>query len=118
MVELILAGAEASFDVAETLSVSQLAKGHTEELIPAREGFDLIASVIAIDVSAKMLGVDEIHQLGERVFFGKHSERLAEQLLEKKRAFDSDRSHPQTATGSPTTLTPIKQRVLHTRMVV
>src|SRR5258708_7578182 len=65
-----------------------------------------------------MLRVDEIHQLGERVFFGKHSETLAEQLLGENREFDSDRSHLQTATGTHQTLTPFNKRVAHTRTVV
>jgi len=84
MVELILAGAEAGFDIAETLSISQLAKGHTEELIPAGKGFNLIASAIALDMAAKKLRVNKVHELGERVFFGKHSDRLARTMLGEK----------------------------------
>jgi hypothetical protein len=37
-----------------------------------------------IDLSAELLRMNEIHDLGECVFFGEHSERLADQLLREK----------------------------------
>jgi hypothetical protein len=37
VIELGLMGAQASFDVAKTLAVSQLREGHTEKLIEMRE---------------------------------------------------------------------------------
>lgn len=42
VIELGLMGAQASFDVAQILAVSQLCKGHAEKLIEMRKGFGRI----------------------------------------------------------------------------
>ena len=42
VIELGLMGAQASFDVAKTLAVSQLSEGHAEKLIEMRKGFGWI----------------------------------------------------------------------------
>jgi hypothetical protein len=85
VVELAGAGAETSFDVGQTVSVSHLAKGHAEELVPAREGFDLVVSRVTADAALELLQMDEIHKLRECEFFGEHCRSLARNLLREKR---------------------------------
>ena len=60
-----LLGAQAGFDVAETGAISQLSKSQTEELIPAREIFDVMVAVVAIDAQLKLVGGNELHELSE-----------------------------------------------------
>ena len=63
MVELILARAQAGFYVVQALSVSHLAEGHAEKLVPTGEGFKLIASGIAANTALELLDMNEIHKL-------------------------------------------------------
>ena len=84
VVELILTGTEAGFDVGQTIPISQLTKGHAEKLVPAGEGFDLVVSGIEMDAPLKALGVDMVHKLGEYVFLGKHFRGVARKVLGEK----------------------------------
>jgi hypothetical protein len=45
-----------------------LGEGHAEELIPAREAFDLEVPVVALDALPEFVSRNEIHQLGENGF--------------------------------------------------
>jgi hypothetical protein len=51
------------FDVAKGLSVGQLGKGHGEELIQAREVFDLVLSVVIGHTAAKRTQWQVEHEL-------------------------------------------------------
>ena len=74
----------------------ELAKGHTEKLTPTGEGFYLVIAVITSDTAVKLLGVDEVGELGEHKFSGMHPCILAGNLLGENRLKYSNRSHPLT----------------------
>jgi hypothetical protein len=65
MIELGLLGTETGFDIAETFAVGELSKGQTKELIPAGEIFDVAIALVSIDANLKLVGREEIHELGE-----------------------------------------------------
>ncbi len=65
VVELLLAGAQASFYVRQAIPVSQLAKGHAKKLVPAGKGFDLIETPVAAHTPLELLPVNEVGQLRE-----------------------------------------------------
>ena len=93
MIELILARAQTGFNIAEAFPKGELAKGHAQKLIPAGEGLYLVVSVVASHTAAKLLGMDQISELGEDEFSGMHPESLAKDLLGKNRVKTSNRSH-------------------------
>src|SRR5688572_29383343 len=68
-----IAGAQAGFYISQAISVGQLAKSHAQELVPTRERFNLIVTAVAADATLKLLAVNEVGQLGEGKFVGKHS---------------------------------------------
>lgn len=53
VVELGLMGAKTAFDIAQTLPIRQLGKGHAEELIHARKTFDIPLAAISLDTTGK-----------------------------------------------------------------
>ncbi len=65
MIQLGLLGAQTGFDIAKTFAVRELSKGQTQELIPAREIFDVAIALIAIDANLKLVGREKIHKLRE-----------------------------------------------------
>jgi hypothetical protein len=73
MVELASHGVQAGFDIAETLSVSELSKGHRQVLIPARQLSVMMIAVISGDTLLE-LDVGEVsNQLRENSPAGVHS---------------------------------------------
>jgi len=65
MIKLGLLCTETGFDIAETLAISELSKGQTQELIPAREIFDVAIALVSIDANLKLVCREEIHELRE-----------------------------------------------------
>ena len=65
MIELRLLSAQTGFDVAQTGAIGELSESQTEELVPAREVFDITMTVVAIDAELKLIARDELHQLRE-----------------------------------------------------
>jgi hypothetical protein len=65
VIELGLRYAQARFDVPETFPVSQLCKGHTEELIPTRKGLDLVIAVVSLYAPVKLVRWHKVHQLSK-----------------------------------------------------
>jgi hypothetical protein len=90
----MLARAQTDFDVAQTFTKSKLAESHAQELIPTREGFDLIIALIAADAAAKLLGMYQVKNLRKNKLPDIHSATLAEDLLGKNAQKYSNRSHP------------------------
>ena len=72
VIELILARAQAGFNVPEAFPKGELAKSHAEKLIPAGEAFDFIIALITADAAAELLGVNEVGDLGKNHFSGMH----------------------------------------------
>ena len=93
MIELVLPGTQAYFNITETFSKGELTKSHAKKLIPAAKGFDLIVTFVAPDAAGKLLGMDEVRELGENRFSGIHPENLAGWLLQNPSKL-SNRSHP------------------------
>jgi hypothetical protein len=58
-------GAQVDFDVAQRFAVGQLGEGHGEELVQAREVFDLVFSVVLGHTAAKCAQWQIQHELGE-----------------------------------------------------
>ena len=65
MIELGLLGTKTSFDIAETLAISELSKCQTEELIPAGKIFDLAIALVSIDANLKLVGWEELREFRE-----------------------------------------------------
>lgn len=65
MVELSLQRAKAGFDVAKTLAIGGLCKGHAQKLIQAGELLDLVVAAIACDALSERMHGQEVHQLTE-----------------------------------------------------
>jgi hypothetical protein len=60
-----LLGTKTGFYIAETFAIGELSKGQTKELIPAREILDVAIALVAIDTHLKLVGGEELHELGE-----------------------------------------------------
>ena len=60
VVELVAAGVETRFDVAQAFAPGQLGKDQTDELLPSGEVLDLVIATVALDAAAKLLWMDEI----------------------------------------------------------
>ena len=65
VIELGLLSAQTGFDVAQTGAIGELSKSQTEELIPAREIFDVTIALVAIDAKLKLVARNELHELSE-----------------------------------------------------
>jgi hypothetical protein len=65
MIELGLLSAQTGFDVPETAASGELSESQTQELVPAREVFDVTMTVVAIDAELKLIPRDELQQLSE-----------------------------------------------------
>jgi hypothetical protein len=65
MIERGWLGPQTSFDVAEADAIGQLGESQTEELIPAREAFDVAIALVSIDTALKFVGRNKLYQLSE-----------------------------------------------------
>ena len=72
VVQLAAHGAQAGFDVTETLSTGQLSKGHRQILAAAGEAPMVHISAIALDTLLELAGGQVIHELGEDSMSGIH----------------------------------------------
>jgi hypothetical protein len=65
VIELAAHCAEACFNVAQTLTVSQLGEGKSKELIPARKSAKFVIAVITSHAFLELVCRKVIHQLRE-----------------------------------------------------
>jgi hypothetical protein len=72
VVQLAAHRTQAGFDVAETLAVGQLSKGHRQKLAAAREAPMVRISAITLDALLKLVEGQVIHELGEHSLSGIH----------------------------------------------
>ncbi len=93
VIELVVARAQADFNVGQAVSVSQLREGHGKELIPTGEVTNAVVTLVAIDASAKLLGVNPLHDLRENRLCGAHFRILALSVLWKSAKQSRNRSH-------------------------
>jgi hypothetical protein len=101
VIELIVAGAQTGFHIAEAFAKRELAERHTKKLVPAGEGFYFVVSVVAAHTAAKLLRLDQVGELGENKFSGIHPGSLAKKLLAENRIKSSSRSHPPSCAKGP-----------------
>jgi hypothetical protein len=62
---LVLAGAQADFNVIKAFPKSNLGEGHRQELVPAGEVADFAIAAVTFDTSAKLLLMDWAENLGK-----------------------------------------------------
>jgi hypothetical protein len=74
VIEFLLIAPETSLDISEAFAIGELSKSHAEELIPAREGYDLVVAPISFYALAEFVGRQEFHELGENGFAGIHKQ--------------------------------------------
>ena len=72
VVQLAAHSAQAGFDVAQTLAVGQLRKGHGQILVAAREAPMVRISTITLDTLLELVGGQVIQELGEDGLSGIH----------------------------------------------
>src|SRR3989442_15702774 len=72
VVELLVKGAEAGFDVSQTLAIGQLSEGHTEELIETGEVANPSIAVVTCDATVELVFGQKVDQLGEDVAIVEH----------------------------------------------
>ena len=65
VIKLARMGAQAGFDVAQTLAISELGKSQRQELIQAGETLHLVVAVVAIHATAKFGERKQVHQLSK-----------------------------------------------------
>lgn len=63
MVELVLLGAQAGDDVAQTFAVAQLSEHHRKKMVPARKASHPIVAGVAFDAAPKLMSRQVIDQL-------------------------------------------------------
>lgn len=54
--------------ISQTLSIAQLTKHHSKQLIPTSEMLHIAVSIILVNQMAKLVIVEKFYQLGENVF--------------------------------------------------
>ena len=91
VVQLAAQGAQAGFDVTETLSTGQLSKGHRQILVAAGEASMVCISAIAFHTLLELVGGQVIHELGEDCLSGIHPSLLT---------IGATSRHPAFAPGS------------------
>ena len=63
MVKLLLLRPETCFDIAETLAICQLSKGHAKVLVETGETPDVVVAMITGDTASKCMQGHEFHDL-------------------------------------------------------
>ena len=58
--------------ISQTLSITQLTKHHSKQLIPTSEMLHIAVPIILVNQMAKLVIVEEFYQLGENVFVFVH----------------------------------------------
>ena len=58
--------------ISQTLSITQLTKHHSKQLIPTSEMLHIAVSIILVNRMAKLVIVEKFYQLGENVFVFVH----------------------------------------------
>jgi hypothetical protein len=65
MIKLGLHGPKTRFDIAQTLAIGQLSKGHAEELIEARKVSNVVFAPIPRNALVEFVSGKKAHQLRE-----------------------------------------------------
>jgi hypothetical protein len=65
VIELGTLRSQTDFDIAKTVAISQLSKGHRQKLVPARQSAHTSIAVVSLNAPAKFVVRDELHDLGK-----------------------------------------------------
>ena len=68
VVKLLVHGSQATFNVAQAFAISQLGKGHTQELIVTCKRANTVIAVISVNTMTKFGHWEEVHDLREYGF--------------------------------------------------
>jgi len=68
VIELLLVGVEARYDISQTFSIGQLSEGHTEKLIETRKTPDFVIAVISKNALIELVSRQMLKQLSEDRF--------------------------------------------------
>ena len=82
VIELLLIAAKAGLDIPEAFPVGELGETHTEKLIPAGKGNELVAALVPLDTFLKFVSGKELHQLREHRFPSIHMPSPPEEVEE------------------------------------
>jgi hypothetical protein len=96
VIELGGLGAKARFDVAQTLSVSQLREGHAQVLVEAGEALDLVFACVTRDTAPQRGQRQMLHQLCEHELALVHRCSLRRSSSQGRRSADGDSNRDQT----------------------
>ena len=77
MVKFGFDGVQTGFNITEAVSVGELSKSHTEELIEAGEVPSTIISFVLADAAVEIAFRQVIHELGEEILPGVHRQVLS-----------------------------------------
>jgi uncharacterized protein (DUF1919 family) len=66
MIEFVGHDAQTRFDIAQTLSISQLGKGHAEELFPTGKVVNLVIALVSFDTLVELVPGQEVDELRKR----------------------------------------------------
>ncbi len=72
MVALGLMGFKSHYQVSQALTVTELSKHQSKELIPAGEMLDIMVSIVLVNKTAELVIVQKLYQLGEYIFVFVH----------------------------------------------
>src|SRR6202030_4179294 len=108
VIELAAHGAKACFNVAQTLTVCQLGKGKSKELIPARKSAEFVIATITSHAFLELICRNVIHQLREYRSAGIHAplsgaglERLVTRLARLERPKRSEQIQIEKSWSPP-----------------
>ena len=96
VIELLLLGAQARFDVAQAFSVGQLSKRHGEVLVETRKAFHLVGACVARHASAKRRERQVLGDLREHQFALVHPDLLREYCSQGRKSLTKISNRDQT----------------------
>lgn len=73
MVELVILGTKAGFDISKAFAIGQLSEGHAQILVEAEEFLDLEVAPVTIEAMVESVERKMLHDLIENKFCGVHS---------------------------------------------
>lgn len=82
VVQLVLLGTQAGFDIPETFAVGQLCEGHAEVMVESGILLDLEVAIVTIYAAMEDMERKMFHHLGENEFAGVHGSPLRTVLYE------------------------------------
>jgi hypothetical protein len=76
VVELVLLGTKAGFDISQAFAIGQLSEGHAKILVETEELLDFEVALVTVDALVESVERKMLHDLRENKFSGVHSSAL------------------------------------------